>query len=449
MMARFAAALSVSLALVLGLAAAPARTAEVREVVSPGGITGWLVEDHSIPLIAVYFVFRGGAALDPAGKEGLAEFASVLLDEGAGDYDSQAFQRTLEDNSIQLGFDAGQDNFSGRLKTLTKNRDLAFDLLHLSLAEAHFDADPVERMRAALLSSLSRSLEDPDRIAAQAWWAAAFPNHPYGRPVSGTPESLAALDVADLRGFVDRRFARDNLVVSVVGDITPEALGPLLDRTFGMLPAQASSWEVPPAMLENPGSVTVVERAIPQSVVVFGDLGIARDDPDFYAAHVMNHILGGGSFNSRLYEEVREKRGLAYGIYSYLYPLDHASLLMGSVATQSARLAETIAVLREQWGRLAEEGVGEKELDEAKAFITGSFPLRFGSTDGVAGIVTAMQIQDLGIDYLDRRNALIDTVTVEDVRRVARRLLDPETLTVTVVGAPDPLPEGAILRNAE
>lgn len=449
MRARFVSSLTFALALLLGVAATPARATEVQEVVSPGGITAWLVEDHSIPLIAVDFVFRGGAALDPAGKEGLAELVSVLLDEGAGDYDSQGFQRTLEDNSIKLGFDAGQDNFSGSLKTLTRNRDLAFELLRLSLTEAHFDADPVERMRAALLSSLARSLEDPNRIAAREWWRMGFPNHPYGRPVGGTAESLTAIEIPDLFGFVERRFARDNLVVSVVGDITPEALGPLLDSTFGGLPAEAASWALPPAKLENTGGVTVVERAIPQSVVVFGDLGIARDDPDFYAAHVMNHILGGGSFSSRLYEEVREKRGLAYGIYSYLYPLEHASLIMGRVATKNARLAETVAVLREQWGRLAAEGVDEAELDEAKAYITGSFPLRFGSTDGVADIVSAMQLHDLGIDYLDRRNALIDAVTVEDVRRVAGRLLDPETLTITVVGAPDPLPEGAVVRHAE
>ncbi|MBT5414526.1 MAG: insulinase family protein [Rhodospirillaceae bacterium] len=444
MTARIAAALVLTLL----LAAGPVRAAEVREVVSPGGIAAWLVEDHSIPLIAVDFTFRGGAALDPEGREGLAEFVSVTLDEGAGEYDSQTFQRTLEDNAIQLGFDAGQDNFSGRLKTLTKNRELAFDLLRLALTAPRFDPDPVGRMRAALLASLGRSLEDPDRIASRAWWSAVFPDHPYGRPVGGTIESLKAISADNLHAFVARRIARDNLVVAVVGDITPEALGPLLDSTFGALPAEASPWDVPLAEPANPGELTLVERDIPQSVVVFGDRGLARDDPDYYAAYVMNHILGGGSFNSRLYEEVREKRGLAYGIYTFLYPLEDAALIMGSVATQNARLAETVAVLREQWDRLAEEGVSEEELAAAKAFLTGSFPLRFGSTDGVAGIVAAMQVQDLGIDYLDRRNALIEAVTVEDVRRVASRMLNSDTLTVTVVGAPDPLPEGAAKRDA-
>lgn len=438
----------LALALLWGLALTPARGAEVVEVESPGGIKAWLVEDHSIPLIAVDFTFRGGAALDPDGKEGLAEFVSTLLDEGAGEYDSQAFQRALDDNAIQLGFDAGLDNFGGQLKTLTKNRALAFDLLRLALTEPRFDPDPIERMRAALLASLARSLEDPNRIASRAWWEAAFPDHPYGRPVSGTPETLAAIGVEDLRAFAERRLARDSLVVAVVGDITPEALGSLLDRTFGALPTKSSSWELPTVAPQAAGGVTVIERDIPQSVVVFGDVGIARDDPDFYAAHVMNHILGGGSFNSRLYDEVREKRGLAYGIYTYLYPLDHAALIVGSVATKNTRLAETIAVVREQWRRLAEDGVTEEELAAAKAFVTGSFPLRFGSTDGVAGIVSAMQLEDLGIDYLDRRNDLIEAVTAEDVRRIARRLLDSDTLTITVVGAPDPLPAGATKRDS-
>lgn len=427
-------AIAVFLVLV---AALPARAVEVQRVVSPGGIEAWLVEDHTNPIISFDLTFRGGAALDPAGKEGLANLVSGLIDEGAGDLDSQAFQGRLEDLSIRLSFSAGRDSFSGELRTLTENRDTAFELLRLALTEARFDEEPVARIRSQILAGLARDSQDPRSIVGRTMSKVLFPDHPYGRPVSGTTASVAGLSVADLRRFVAERFARDVLVVGVVGDITAAELARHLDETFGDLPEAAAPAEVPDTVPNAQGGVVVVGRDIPQSVVAFGHAGIARDDPDYYAAYVVNYILGGGGFSSRLYEEVREKRGLAYSVYAYLNPLDHAALVMGGVATQNGRVSQSLDLIRAEWRRMAEAGPSETELRDAKTYLTGSFPLRFSSSGAISGMLVGMQMDDLGIDYLERRNGLIEAVTLEDARRVAARLYDADKLIVVVVGRPD------------
>ena len=415
----------------------PAQAVEVQRVISPGGIEAWLVEDHSNPIISLSLAFRGGAALDPVGKEGQASMVAGLIDEGAGDLDSQAFQGRLEDLSISLHFSAGMDSFSGELQSLTENRDTAFDMLRLALTQPRFDAEPVERIRSQILAGLARSAEDPDTIAGRVLNKLLYPQHPYGRPSGGTLESIAAMQVDDLRRFTAERFGRDALVVGVVGDISPAELGSLLDTTFGALPATAGSFEVAKVEPNASGDLVVIEKDVPQSVVLFGQNGIARDDPDYYVAYTVNYILGGGGFASRLYEEVREKRGLAYSVYSYLYPLDHSALVLGGVATQNSRVAESLDLIRQEWKRMAESGPTADELRDAKTYLTGSFPLRFSSSNRIAGMLVGMQTENLGIDYLDRRNSFIEAITAEDARRVARRLYNESALTVVVVGRPD------------
>lgn len=440
----------VGLVALVAWAAPVAAAVDVQRVVSPGGIEAWLVEDHTTPLISLSLAFRGGAALDPKGKEGLAELVSGLLDEGAGDLDSQAFQRRIADLAMDYGFSSGTDSFHGSLRTLTEHREAAFDLLGLSLSAPRFDPEPVERIRGQILARLARNANDPDEIAGRVWWRTMFPDHPYGRPNEGTPESIRAITIDDLKGFVARRFARDNLIVGVVGDIDAATLAPLLDRAFGKLPQAGTPYEIAEAEPQGAGATVVVERDVPQSVVIFGESGLKRDDPDFYAAYVMNYVLGGGGFSSRLTEEVREKRGLAYSVTSYLTTLDHAGVIQGHVATQNARVAQSLDIIRSEWRRMAQEGPTEQELADAKTYLTGSYPLRMTSTGSLARVLTAIQLEGFPIDYMDKRNSYIEAVTLEDARRVARRLLDPERLTVVVVGKPEGVtptqepPEGAI-----
>ena len=410
---------------------------EVQQVVSPGGIEAWLIQDESNPIIAVQAVFAGGAAADPDGKAGLAGMAAATLDEGAGDLDSQAFQKELADLSIRLGFRAGRDSFAGSLTTLTRNRDRAFDLLRLALTEPRFDTEPVERIRQQLIIRAQRNAVDPDAVAWSTLMATLYPDHPYGRQRNGTAETLAAIETSDLTAFVTERLALDNLYIGVAGDITPEDLGLLLDSTFGALPAEAAPLDLPEVSPSTDGGTIVIDKEVPQSVVALGQSGLRRDDPDYYTAYAVNYILGGGGFASRLYEEVREKRGLAYGVYSYLQPLDHSALVVSGVATGNARVAESIEIIRAEWARMAAEGPTAEELENAQTFLTGSFPLRFDSTGALADILAGMQFEDLGIDYLERRNGYIEAITLEDARRVAGSLFKPEELTAVVVGQPE------------
>ena len=428
------AALLVSL-----VSSAWAGAVEVERVVSKGGIEAWFVRDTSVPLISVEFLFRGGAALDPKGKTGLANLTASLLDEGAGDLDSQAFQERLQNLSIQLKFDADYDTFGGSLKTLNRNRAEAVRLLRLALLQPRFDAADVERITGEVMTSIKQRASRPGYLAQRVWQQAVFPNHPYGRPIAGSEATLKTIQQADLKAFVKDNLAKDRLLVGVSGDITPAALGTLLDEAFGGLPDKASAQIVPQAKPEALGYTFVLNRQLPQSVAVFGLPGLMRSDPDFYAAFVMNHILGGGTFSSWLYEEVREKRGLAYSIYSYLQPRNHSPYWMGSVATANAGMAKSVDLIRTQVRKMHDEGVSDEQLENAKLFLNGSYPLRFTSTDRIASMLVHIQFDHLGLDYLDRREGLINAVTKEDIARVAKRFLDPAKLTFAVVGQPDGL----------
>jgi len=429
---------SVLCLFVLVFSISRAQAVEVRRVVA-GDLEAWLVEDHSNPMIAVSIAFLGVVALDPSDKEGLARMTASVLDEGAGDMDSQAFQLRLEELSITLQFDAGRDTFGGTLRTLTGNRDEAFALLKQALTAPRFDPEPVARMKSQLQALLRRQAENPGSIANKRFFSTVFPDHPYGRSVGGTEQSIAAITVDDMRTFVAERLTRDNLVIGVAGDITPDELSRLLTSTFAKLPEKAAPNGVPNTEAEAEAAIVVVEQPARQSAIIFGQRGLKRDNPDYYAATVMNRILGGGGFTSRLYQEVRDKRGLAYSVRTSLVPLAHAGLIVGSAGTANERAGETIEVVRDQWRRMAEEGATAEELADAKTYLVGSFPLRFTSNGSIAGILAAMQIYDLGIDYLDRRNALMEGVTLDDVNRVAEDVLDPSALTMIVVGEPEGL----------
>ncbi|MEC9346925.1 MAG: pitrilysin family protein [Pseudomonadota bacterium] len=425
----------------LAMMTGPVRAGDIVEVTSPGGIVAWLKREPSIPIIALSASWTGaGTASDPAGKEGRASLASRMFDEGAGELDSQAFQRRLEDLAVDLDLSAGRDELNLQLRTLTANADEAFRMAGMALSAPRFDAEPLERIRAGVLSAIAADSRDPNAIAGDLFMARVFAGDAYGRPADGTAESVAGLTAADLRAFAGERLARDNLLVGVVGDITPEALGPLLDTAFAGLPAKARIDEAVTAPVAEGPLVAVESFDSPQTVFVFGIRGIPRDDPDFNAARVMNHILGGGGFTSMLTEEIREQRGLTYGVYSYLRPLDRGGLWLGGMSTANARAGEAWQVLRDTMRRYLQDGPDEKRLAEAKANINGAFPLSLTSNRAIAGLLVTLQREKLGMDYVERRPDLINAVTMEDVRRVARRLLDPDRLLLVAVGKPEGLP---------
>ncbi len=414
----------------------PAVAVEVQRVVSPAGIEAWLVEEHTVPMVSLRFTFAGGSGLDPEGKEGLAEMVSGLLNEGAGKMDALAYQKALDDSAVRMGFEAGIDEFGGSLATLSETGDVAYRLLAMALREPRFDDDAVERVRGQLIAGLERAARDGNQVARRQWYATAFAGHPYARPPGGTLAGVEAITRDDLLAYTRARFGRDTLTVGVAGDITAADLGRVLDLIFGGLAATARPSEIAETVPGAAGTVHVERLPQPQSVLLMGQAGLKRADPRFYTAYVMNHIFGGGGFSSRLNMEVREKRGLAYGVFSYLVPLEHAAAFMIGTATQNARVSESLAVIRDEVIRLRDGGVSEQELADAKTYLTGSFPLRLDSNGEIATMLVGMQIAELGIDYLDRRNGLIEAVRREDIAVLAAELLDPDAFAVVVAGEP-------------
>jgi zinc protease len=419
--------------------AAPAAATKIERVTSPGGIEVWLVQETSVPLIAMDFAFRGGASQDPADKAGVASLVAGMIDEGAGDLDSKTFHERLESKAIELSFTANRDHFTGSLRTLTENKDAAFEMMRLALNAPRLDAADVERIRSETLGILRRESTNPDNMASQRWWETAFAGHPYGRPVRGTLDSVSTITAQDMRAYMKDVFARDTLKVGIVGNIDGAAAGALVDKVFGALPAKAALRKVALADPQGLGRVIAIDFDVQQSVVMMGGVGIPRKDPDFMAAFLVNHILGGGAFSSRLYREVREVRGLAYSIYSTLVPLDSAALFMTATATRGESAKQTLDVVAKEIRRLAESGPTEEELAKAKSYQKGSFALRFDTSTKIAAQLVQIQIDDLGIDYIDKRNDLVEAVTLADVQRVAKRLLDGGML-VTMVGRPQPAP---------
>jgi len=396
-----------------------------------------------VPLIAMEYAFGGGAAQDPADKPGVANMVASLIDEGSGDLDSKTFHERLDRRAIELSFSATRDYFRGSLRMLKDNKDEAFDLLHMALTSPHFDATDVERIRSQIVSGLRRDTTNPNALAGRKFLEIAYGDHPYGRQASGTLESIPTITVADMKDYVRRVIAKDTLKIAVVGDVDPATLGKLLDQTFGGLPAKASLTSVPDIVAAKPPQRAFVPLDVPQTVISFGGPGIMRHDPNFMAAYVVNHIIGGGGLSSRLYHEVREKRGLAYSVYQTLLWMDHSALFIGNTGTRADRAGETLDAVEKEIRRMAEEGPTQQELDEAKSYLKGSQMLQLDTSSKLASGLLQYQLDRLPIDYLEKRNAIVDAVTLADAKAVAKRLWGQGLLTVIVGRAPQAAAEPA------
>lgn len=408
---------------------------EIQEFTTPGGIDVWMVEEHSIPFATLDIRIRGGASLDAPGKRGAINLMMALIEEGAGDMDAQTFQAKRESLAASYSFRAYDDTVSVTAEFLTENRDEALSLLREALVNPRFDQSAIDRVRAQVLSGIASDEKNPNRIAGAAFDLAAFGDHPYGTSQDGTVESVNALTRDDIVAAHQAALTRDRLFVSAVGDITQAEAADMIDTLLGDLPAEG-----PPLPDDIPfgldAGLTVIDYETPQSVALFGHAGIKRDDDDFFAAYIMNQVLGAGSFESRLMNEVREKRGLTYGIRTYLIPKFHTEMLLGTVASSNETIAEAIEVTRAEWARMAEEGLTQKELDDAKKYLTGEYPLRFDGNGEIASILAGMQMIGLPSDYVINRNDFIEAVTLGDVNRVASELLDADALHFVVVGQP-------------
>jgi zinc protease len=427
--------------LVLTLLPAAAQAITVKTVDSPQGVETWLSEEHSSPMIAVNISFPAGSAYDPAARPGLAEMISSLLDEGAGDLNGDAFKQALESRAIRLAATVERDFLVITVTMLKENADEGFRLLALALQHPRFDADAIERMRAAQLATLKQDDEEATQIAAKAWYSAYYGQHPYAHPVKGTPMGVSAITAADIKSFVADHFVRDRVKVAVAGDMTAPQLQKYLQQLFAPLPAKTVPLPAKPAETAKPGSQTI-SLDEPAPVAVFGFVGPLRADPDYIPAYVANYIFGGGGFDSRLMDEVRDKRGLTYGISMAVNDSRSASVIIGNVQSQKAKISTALDVTKSEMARFTKDGANQKELDNAKTFLTGSFALQFDSNAKIARNLNGFQRSGLGPDYVEKRNAMIEAVTLAQVNAMAKKYYDPAKLVIVIAGTPAPAQAG-------
>jgi zinc protease len=405
---------------------------KIQEVTTQKGIDAWLVEDYSVPLVTIRFYFEGGTAQDPAGKDGLANLMTGLFDEGAGDLDSAAFQKKLDESGAEMSFTASRDGIYGTMRLLADQKTEALDLLKMAVQSPRFDQAPIDRIRAQIVSSIRASSRDPQTEAQDKWSTALYGDHPYSRRSEGSEETLASITSEDLKAFHKAVFAREKLKIAVVGAIDAETLKSELDAIFGPLPEKPQLVEIPDVTPKLNQTVKV-EYPLPQSSMQLAYPGVKRSDDDFFAAVLMNHILGGGTFSSRLFDEVREKRGLAYGVNSALVNYDHANALSIGTSTRSDRAGETLDLIKTVVRGMADEGPTEAELTAAKKYLIGGYAINnLNSSRAIASTLVELQIEGLGADYMEKRGDLINGVTLEQVKAAATKLLinDPAILIV-------------------
>jgi zinc protease len=420
------------------LASSPETAVNVRTLVTPRGLTVWLVESYAVPLVSLEFAMRGGAAQDPADKAGLSMLLASLLDEGAGELDSQAFQRAMDEKAVEISFRNDREHMSGRMRTLVKNLDRAAELLRLALNEPRFDEEPFLRVREHANARLRHDANDPATLASRSWRSNAFAGHPYGLPAEGALETLARLSRDDLVATAKRVIARDRLVIAVVGAIDDKGAAALVDKVFADLPAAGELKAIPEATFAGLGRTDIVTLDVPQSTIRFGRPGLKRDDPDFIPSLVAAHVLGGhGNMTSRLFREVREKRGLAYTVFGAFYALDHGGFYYGGTTTKNERAKESFDVASAEIHDVALNGLGEEELDKGKTFLIGSYPLRFDTSVKIAAQLVLIQLEGRAPDWLVERNRQIGAVTLADVKRAAARAFGDGSLYTTVVGKPE------------
>jgi zinc protease len=419
----------------LALAPSLAQAVTIERVVSPQGIEAWLVNEPAIPMIALNLAFPGGSSQDTDEKAGTANLTANMLDEGAGDLDSRTFHERLENRAIELSFSTGRDYMYGSLRTLNDNRAEAIEMMRLAIASPRFDTEPLERVRAQELADLRRETTSPNSIASKRWWATAYPGHPYGRESKGTLDSVPRITADDLRDAVKRTFVREGLKIAIVGDIDAKAAGEMVDKLFAALPAKGDLRPVAAVAPQGTGKRLVTEIDVPQAVVTYGSPGFARNDPEFMAGYIANHILGGGSFSSRLYREVREKRGLAYGVSEQLVWFKQSSVVIGGTQVRADRTGDALTIIEQEVKRMADEGPTADEVAKAKSYLKGSYILGLDTSTKIAAQLVQIQVDNLGMDYITRRDSLIDAVSLEDTKRAAKKLFG-QGLLVTVAGKP-------------
>lgn len=410
--------------------------ATIQQFVTPKGISVWLVEEPSIPILSLRMAWEQGSATDPDGLEGLTNAMTYHMNEGAGDLDAQAFFKRMEELNMSFSCSAGSDNTYCNASMLTDNADASFEMIALAYGAPRFDEGPFERFLREQAVSLETRETNAGYLAGRATDNALYPDHPYAREVSA--ESLAALSPDGMRARKDAIMVREGMLVTAVGAVSPSELARLVDMAVEGLPEAGASQSIDDVSLAAPAADPIqVDLPQPQSLVRFTGPAMTREDPDFYTAVVVNYTFGGGGFESRLMKDLRVAKGLTYGIYTGVNAHKHIQTWSGSGQTKNESAGEFIDSIRQQMSLMAREGMSAQELEDAKAYLTGSYPLGFDSNSKIAANMMGVRLDGLPVDFFDKRNAMVAAVTLEDVNRVAGEYLDPDNFTFVVVGQPE------------
>lgn len=415
------------------------RVLNITQHTTPAGIKLWHVEDNSLPITTIHFAFRGaGAVNDPANKIGLGQLVSNTIDEGAGERDASAFQEALQDHAIELSFSNNRDHFTGKLKTLKRHQDLAIELLYDALHKPRFDLEAADRMKYANIMRIKSSQSNSDWMVARLANDVYFGAHPYARNSGGTISGLKAITKKDMTDFVKTNFTRQNLVVATAGNLNADEATAIIDKIFADLPLDGREYQLDDVTPPETPIKIAYEMDSPQSAVQMIWPSFPQSDPDYHAMRVMNHILGGGGFSSYLMDEVREKKGLTYGIYSQPVNMDYADYMMIQSATSPENIAPMTQAVSDVLTKLKTQNVDAQLLDDAKSYLIGSLPLRFASTLSLSGTAIRMQLDGRDINALDNWADKISAVTADDVMRVANRIFVSTEPNATIIAGAVP-----------
>ncbi len=405
----------------------------VERVVLPNQLVLLVAEEHSLPLVTLRLVVDSGSRRDPPGEEGLANLTAQGLLLGTSTYSVTAFREALDFMGASLTSWAGRDNTSLGLRVLKKDLDKGFDLFMEALTQPTFPQEEIQRQVENTLAAIQSAEDRPGEIARKAFQSTLFSDNPYGHPVEGTRESLSRITRGAVLQFHKTYYHANNAILAIVGDITIEEVRAKLIPRLSQWPmGKIPDEHFTSTFTEEPKTVKI-DRNISQANLILGHKGISRKNPDYYAATIMNYVLGGGGFGSRLFEEIRVKRGLAYSVASYFDTGKYPGSFQISLQTKNASAQEAISLLRQEMERIQREPVSEEELDKAKKYLIGSFPLRLDTQSKLARFITQIEYHGLGLDYCEKYPSYINAVTREDVLRVAKSYLHPGSAILVIV----------------
>lgn len=431
------AALLAVLGLALIAVAPPlAQAAGIKPVhwVTKSGIDVLFIERHSLPTVHLQLLIKAGGALDPKGREGTANLTASLLDEGTGSRSSQQIAEAIDFIGASLSASASPESTVISLNVLKKDLKTGMELFSDVLLHPAFPEEELKRVRQQIIGGLIAEEDEPEAVAHKAWQELVYGAHPFHHPTEGYRESLPAITREDLIAFHHRYYQPRLAIVAVVGDLTRKEVERLLADYLGKW--KNSDQQAPPAVpVPEPTApqTKLIDKELTQSTIILGHLGLSRNHPDYYAVSVMNYILGGGGFSSRLMKQIRDNQGLVYGLSSGFSAMKAGGSFSIDLQTKNATANQALAETMKVIGQFQADGATQQELDEAKAYLIGSFPLRMDTNAKLVGLLTSLEFYNLGLGYLNDYPKKIAAVTLADVKRVAARYIHPDRMTMVVV----------------